>query len=66
MGLSLSNNQIAKEFDLCQSDTQYMTTKLREGIAIKRPKVKLEGEVVYNSKVCGNGLFDLLLGLFIS
>jgi len=48
MGLNLSNNQIAKELDLCQSDTQYMTTKLREGIAIKRPEVKLEGEVEFD------------------
>jgi transposase-like protein len=48
MGLNLSNNQIAKELDLCQSDTQYMTTKLREGIAIKKPEVKLEGEVEFD------------------
>lgn len=48
MGLNSSNNQIAKELDLCQSDTQYMTTKLREGIVVKRPKVKLEGEIEFD------------------
>lgn len=48
MGLNLSNNQIAKELDLCQSDAQDMTTKLREGIAFKRPEVTLQGEVEFD------------------
>jgi len=48
MGLNLSTNQIAKELDLCQSDAQYMTTKLREGIVVRRPEVKLKGEVEFD------------------
>jgi transposase-like protein len=35
MGLNLSNLQIAKELDLCESDVQAMTTQLREGIEKK-------------------------------
>jgi transposase-like protein len=35
MGLNLSNLQIAKELDLCESDVQSMTTRLREGIEKK-------------------------------
>ena len=38
MGLNLSNEQIAKEFDLDPSDTYQMITQLREGIVKKSPK----------------------------
>ncbi len=48
MGLNLSNSQIAKELDLCVSDVQEMTQKLREGVESKRPKVVLEGEVEFD------------------
>ncbi|MEN8908361.1 MAG: hypothetical protein ABF289_20590 [Clostridiales bacterium] len=46
--LNLSNNQILKELDLRQSDTQYMTTKLREGIAIKKPEARSKGDIKHN------------------
>ncbi len=45
MGLNLSNQQIASELDLCVSDVQEMTSQLREGIVVHRPKVKLSGTV---------------------
>lgn len=48
MGLNLSNRQIATELDLCVSDVQDMTQKLREGIETKSPKVVLEGEVEFD------------------
>lgn len=48
MGLNISNFQIAKELDLCESDVQDMTTKLREGVSVKRPEVVLEGEVEFD------------------
>ena len=36
MGLNLSNQQIAAEWDLNESDTQVMTTQLREGVVAKK------------------------------
>ncbi len=45
MGLNISNSQIAEELDLDRSDTQKMTSQLREGIVKKKPKVKLSEEV---------------------
>lgn len=48
MGLNLSNSQIAKELELCVSDVQEMTQKLREGIESKRPEIVLEGEVEFD------------------
>jgi transposase-like protein len=47
MGLNLSNLQIAKELDLCESDVQTMTTQLREGIEkkIEAESVVLSGSV---------------------
>jgi transposase-like protein len=48
MGLNLSNQQIAKELDLPQSQVQEMTTQLREGIVSKRPEIKLENEVEFD------------------
>jgi transposase-like protein len=45
MGLNLSNEQVAKELDLDPADAQRMTTLLREGIVLRRPEVKLSGEV---------------------
>jgi transposase-like protein len=36
MGLNLSNQQIAAELDLNESDTQVMTTHLRDGIVAKK------------------------------
>ena len=38
MGLNLSNEQIARELDLNQSDVQQMTTQLREGSVKKSPR----------------------------
>ena len=38
MGLNLSNSQIAQELGLDRSDTQKMTSQLREGIIKKSPK----------------------------
>ena len=48
MGLNISNAQIATELDLCTSDVHEMTTKLREGVAAKRPAVVLEGKVEFD------------------
>jgi transposase-like protein len=45
MGLSLSNEQIAKELDLDPDDTQRMTTSLRERVVLRKPAVTLSGEV---------------------
>lgn len=45
MGLNLSNQQIAQELDLDKDDVQEMTTQLRQGIALRQPKVNLSGEV---------------------
>lgn len=45
MGLNLSNRQIAKELGLNESDVQNMTTQLREGVTIKKPKSILKNEV---------------------
>lgn len=38
MGLNLSNQQIAAELDLNESDTQVMTTHLREGVVAKKAR----------------------------
>jgi transposase-like protein len=45
MGLNLSNEQIAKGLDLDPDDAQRMTTRLREGIVVRKPEVILGGEV---------------------
>lgn len=47
MGLNLSNNQIAKELGLQQSDVHEMTQLLRKGVVNKKPEVRLKGEVAY-------------------
>jgi transposase-like protein len=36
MGLNLSNQQIAAELDLSDSEVQAMTSQLREGIVVKK------------------------------
>ena len=38
MGLNLSNQQIAAELDLHESDVQAMTTQLREGVVAKKSR----------------------------
>jgi hypothetical protein len=38
MGLNVSNEQIAHELSLNESDVQQMTAQLREGIVKKRPQ----------------------------
>jgi hypothetical protein len=43
--LNLSNHQIAQELDLNKDDVQQMTAQLRTGIVVKKPKVRLTGEV---------------------
>jgi transposase-like protein len=45
MGLNLSNQQIAQELDLDKDVVQDMTTQLRQGIASRKPAVRLAGEV---------------------
>ena len=45
MGLNLSNRQIAQELDLAASDAQAMTEALRQGLAAKRRRCGLDGEV---------------------
>ena len=45
LGLNLSNQQIATELDLSQTQAQEMATKLRQGIADRQQPVVLEGEV---------------------
>ncbi len=45
MGLNLSNHQIAQELNLNKDDVQQMTAQLRTGIVVKKPKVRLTGEV---------------------
>ena len=45
MGLNLSNRQISRELDLNTSDVQQMTRQLRQGVVVRRPEVKLGGEV---------------------
>jgi transposase-like protein len=45
MGLNLSNEQIAQEFNLNGDDAQKMTSQLREGIVERTPEVTLSGEV---------------------
>jgi transposase-like protein len=45
MGLNLSNEQFAKEFDLDPDDAQRMTTLLRDRIVQGKPEVKLSGKV---------------------
>ena len=38
MGLNLSNEQIAAELDVHESDVQAMTTQLREGVVAKKSR----------------------------
>jgi transposase-like protein len=45
MGLNLSNRQIAKELGLNESDTQMMTTQLREAVVGKMPEETLKGAI---------------------
>jgi len=45
LGLNLSNQQIATELDLSQTQAQEMATKLRQGIADRQEPAVLEGEV---------------------
>ena len=45
MGLNLSNAQIARELDICESEAQSMTTELREGIEAKSDDTFLSGSV---------------------
>jgi len=45
MGLNLSNQQVAKELELCGSGVQAMTEQLRRGLVAKAPAVELKGEV---------------------
>jgi hypothetical protein len=51
MGLNLSNVQISKELGLDASDVQMVTTRLREGLTVKGPEIKLndlvEADEVY-------------------
>lgn len=48
MSLNLSNAQIAKELGMSQSESQAMTSLLREGVYEKRPEQVLEGEVEFD------------------
>ena len=45
MGLNLSNEPIAHEFDLNPNDAQIMVSQLREGIVQRQPEITLSGEV---------------------
>jgi transposase-like protein len=45
MGLNVSNEQIAQELSLHESDAYQMTTALRDGIVKKKPTVTLSDEV---------------------
>ena len=45
MGLNLSNQQIAAEWNLSVTQAQEMTTELRQGLVARQPPVVLEGEV---------------------
>ena len=48
MGLNISNRQIAKELNLCESDTQAMTEALRKGVVDRQPDPKLSEEVEFD------------------
>ena len=48
MGLNISNRQIAKELNLCESDTQAMTEALRKGVVDRQPDPKLSQEVEFD------------------
>jgi hypothetical protein len=45
MGLNLSNEQIAQELGVDPDDAQEMASRLREGIVVRKPEVRLSGEV---------------------
>ena len=45
MGLNLSNQQIAAELDLKETQAQEMTTILRNGIVAQEPQIELSGTV---------------------
>lgn len=45
MGLNLSNQQIAQELGLNQSDAHQMTHQLRQAIVDNKPEVQLSGDV---------------------
>lgn len=45
MGLNLSNRQISQELELSESDAQYMTDTLRQGIVDRKPDPELSGTV---------------------
>jgi hypothetical protein len=44
MGLNLSNRQIAQGLALDTGDVQHMTRQLRQGVVVRKPPVKLDGE----------------------
>ena len=50
MGLTLSNQPIAKEVGLCGSDVQAMTEQLRSGLPAKTPAVQLQGDVELDAR----------------
>jgi hypothetical protein len=45
MGLNLSNRQIAQELELNISDVQQMACQLRQGVMVRKPNTKFNGEV---------------------
>jgi hypothetical protein len=45
MGLNLSNSQISQELELSESDAQYVTDTLRQGIVDRKPDPELSGTV---------------------
>jgi hypothetical protein len=45
MGLNLSNQQIAAELDLSETQAQDMATTLRNGIVAQEPQIELSGTV---------------------
>lgn len=45
MGLNLSNRQISQELALSETDAQYMTDTLRQGIVGRKPDPELSGTV---------------------
>jgi len=61
MGLNLSNEQIAHELSINESDAYQMTTELRGGIVKKRLYRSWCGGMI---QICGDGSqFAVLLGL---
>ena len=48
MGLNISNKQISKEIDLCETNVQKMTTTFREGVVTRQPEPLLKGEIEFD------------------